>query len=274
MGMCAYVFDKHAPSEGLQRCGKNPGERLACSENRDRSSQVRITLPFETLPVEQAQLPRSARGKVPSWQMFGQPHALRNAPNKQATSDTPAATGADLGLGKPLLVLDFDGVISPLPTTRLDRTQRGHLLFHSGNPNYVYILAGYGTGKNYWVPLDLIERAADLAAQFDIVWASSWGPSCRPLGALLGWATDLPWIDLRHGYGPMQRAKAIREIAGEERTVVWCDDQQTRHAQQHLSTRPGHTLCVRPAKRYGLRAKHLDQILTIPTAKPAAHPRR
>ena len=199
---------------------------------------------------------------VPEWQMLGQPVALAAAQAAGFEEDPPPLTADDLD-DRPVLVLDFDGVVSPLPNTLADKYERGRQFFQAGNKAYVYVLAGYGMGSNYWVSKDLMDAGSELEKKFQIVWASSWDFVCRPLGTLFGVSPDLPWIELIDGYATLERARAIRRIVGEDRPVVWCDDQQTAASQRYMSERAGPTLCIRPAKRYGLRAKHLDRIFTF-----------
>ena len=193
---------------------------------------------------------------------MGRPVAVDHALQAGLIGNPPPLVRENLD-DRPVLVLDFDGVVSPLPTTLADRQDRGRLLFHGGNPAYVYVIAGYGVGSNYWVPVDLVHAAAELHRRFQIVWASSWGFACRPLAAMFGWPTDLPWVDLVDGFGPVERARVIRRVVGEHRATAWCDDQQTPSAQRHMSDRTGPTLCISPAKRYGLRAKHIDKLLAF-----------
>lgn len=86
--------------------------------------------------------------------------------------DPPPLTADELD-DRPVLVLDFDGVVSPLPNTLADKHERGRQFFQAGNQAYVYVLAGYGMGSNYWVSKDLIEAGPELGKMFQIVWASS-----------------------------------------------------------------------------------------------------
>ena len=222
---------------------------------------------LDLLPPEPMLTGSLAKRGVPEWQMLGQPRALADAWAAGFDSDPPPLTNDEVRDGtRPLLFLDFDGVFSPLPSTHLDNYERGQLLFRKGDPNYVYFLAGYGMGSNYWVARELIKAATQLTETFDIVWASTWLFVCRPLGSLVGWPMNLPWVDLGDSNRHHFKAKAIRDLLGDsERTVVWADDHQTPAAQQLLADRPGRTLCIRPPKRSGLRARHLDAILAFPS---------
>ena len=217
------------------------------------------------LPLDPMLVESVAKRGVSEWQMLGQPRALADPWEAGFDSDPPPITADEIRDGhRPLLFLDFDGVFSPLPSTYLDTYERGRLVFRKGDSNYMYFLAGYGMGSNYWVSRDLIDSAVPLAETFDIVWASTWLFACRPLGSLVGWPLDLPWVDLGDVKRRHFKAQSIRALLGDsERTVVWTDDHQTPASQQLLSDRPGRTLCIKPPKRSGLRSKHLDAMLAF-----------
>jgi|GEM_PF-6239814 len=117
---------------------------------------------YETIPVDLSTVPRETAELVPAWQMVSQPFALADAMKRGFERDPLPLKPGDFADSRPILVLDFDGVISPLPTTERDSSERGRLLFQAGNRNYVYIVAAYGMGSHYWVSLDLIEAGEAL----------------------------------------------------------------------------------------------------------------
>lgn len=226
---------------------------------------------LELQPLDEDLAGRLRKKGVPEWQMFGEPRAVVELCERRFQTDPAPVSTNDLEVdtSRPVLFLDFDGVVSPMPVTRKDKSERGHLVFRKNDPGFVYIMNSFGMGSHFWVSLDLIAAAGELAATFDIVWSSSWGVSALPLGALVGWPVDLPFVQLRHddpitGKSNFKtKHEAIAELIGSTtRPVVWCDDHQQAATQRLIADRPGPTLCIKPLKRHGLLNKHIGEMLT------------
>lgn len=173
---------------------------------------------LELLPANATAAARLIERGVPEWQLLGRPKALDDAFREGFTSDDPPpVTQGEIQAGtRPLLFMDFDGVFSPLPTTFLDDRERGRLLFRKGDPSYVYFVAEYGIGAYFWVSCDLVAAAGQLAQEFDIVWASTWLFVCQPLGSLVGWPLDLPWVDLGDRALPELQSQRYSRPVGRE----------------------------------------------------------
>jgi hypothetical protein len=151
--------------------------------------------------------------------------------------------------GKPLLLVDVDGVISLFG-------------FDPCSPPAGVPLALDGT-------LHLISAAAGdhlrrLQEAFEPVWCTAWQEQAdRHLRALLG-LPRWPWISFE-GHRPAPQASwklaAIDAWAGPQRPLAWIDDAHDDRCERWAAGRAGPTLLLRTEPAVGLTAAHLAAAL-------------
>lgn len=176
----------------------------------------------------------------------------------------PLLNGPELSVSPlPLLLLDIDGVLSPL---------------HPPNPeDYQQVTA---TWVMHFLP-GLSKWLAEVTKLATPVWATSWQDSANLDGRLrshLG-LPELPWINFQADGLPVSDTKAESYFLGEvtsklravsalgealsERPLVWCEDDARADAFSWIEKRNQETpsLLVRPEHQIGLTDADLDRIL-------------
>ena len=172
----------------------------------------------------------------------------------QAQSRPPRKRGVESALSttvssmvtKPLLILDVDGVVLPLPRgRRMDGKEPAPAGYHNAR-------AG---GFNVWVPEHLQNELARLMNDFELAWCTSWMDGANDgVGALFG-LPELPVLTAPPN-GPWRwwKLNAVAEHAG-QRPLVWADDDMTSSARRWAAARTAPTLLVRPRPEDGLSAR-------------------
>ncbi len=101
----------------------------------------------------------------------------------------------------------------------------------------------------------------DLAADFDLVWASGWEEKAEEyLPRLLEFPAGLPFLRFERDVGGTESARAhwkleaIDAYAG-ERPLAWIDDALNPACHAWAEERPSPTLLVQTAPAYGLTSK-------------------
>jgi len=165
-----------------------------------------------------------------------------------------AAAGA-----RPLLMVDIDGVIS-LFGPRLREIPGGSLdgRFHSidGTPHFLSATAA--------------AHLLDLAARFDLVWASGWEERAEEhLPHLLGLPARLPFLSFPRGTAGAGAGRvtdahwklgSIDAYAG-KRPLAWIDDAFNPACHAWAGARPAPTLLVQTAPEDGLTAREARLLL-------------
>jgi hypothetical protein len=144
---------------------------------------------------------------------------------------------------RPLLLLDVDGVLQPTGGSvppgyeRLESAESTVVLNQRHGP---------------WL--------VELCDLFEVVWATTWGPSANTvIGARLG-LPDLPHLEL----GDLPRAgtrklSAVQQHVG-DRTLAWIDDELYEDARAWAERRPAPTLLRRTAASVGLTINDLEAL--------------
>ena len=133
-------------------------------------------------------------------------------------------------------------------------------------------------GIPHFLSRDAAAHLGDLAADFDLVWASGWEEKAEEyLPRLLGLPAELPFLRFERSPGRANahwKLAAIEQHAG-PRPLAWIDDafNDACHAWAHA--RPAPTLLVQTAPERGLTAAEVRQLmewarqLGVPPACPA-----
>src|SRR5437763_584695 len=166
--------------------------------------------------------------------------------------------------GRPLLMVDVDGVIS-LYGFDLDIRPAGRFQNVEGIQHYLSATAG--------------EHLRALAQRFELVWCTGWEdranaylPHALSLPAPLPFLTfdGLPGVTPRHW-----KLDAIERHAGVHRPLAWIDDDHDGSADW-AAGRPGPTLLVTTDPAVGITAAHVEELMlwarhiSITAAAPGA----
>ncbi|MBT1176523.1 hypothetical protein JS532_02950 [Bifidobacterium callimiconis] len=144
---------------------------------------------------------------------------------------------------RPLVLIDFDGVINQFPDGKVRRRQNSTGWMRPGDPR-----VGLYSPGNWFVPDhredidtryhgrlrllwsgELVERLKALDAQ--VVWLSTWQPYVDALDLRLGvdWPTE-------HWYDPVTREhrytgkrRTVLDHLADGRPIVWIDDEETTY---------------------------------------------
>jgi hypothetical protein len=146
----------------------------------------------------------------------------------------------------PLLLLDVDGVLNPYAAPACPPGYTEHDLFPGEEP--VRLCPAHGP----WLQ--------ELAARFQIVWATGWGENANRLLVPLLRLPALPVISFPVPFDPRDKLPAIVRYA-ENRPLVWIDDMLASEAFTWAGQRrpPALLISIDPAE--GLTRPVIDQAL-------------
>jgi hypothetical protein len=160
-----------------------------------------------------------------------------------------SAAGNNPESGKPLLLVDVDGVIS---------------LF-GFDPNAL--------PEGEWLHVDGIlhlcsARAAEhlpgLGDQFELVWCTGWEEKANDyLPQWLGLPADLPFLQFERNPGKARahwKLQAIDDFAGHQRPLAWIDDALDEACHEWAAARTGPTLLVQTDPSTGLDEPHAAEL--------------
>lgn len=210
--------------------------------------------------------------------------AMSESPMMAETYDpsvTPAA-----GMPRPLVLLDFDGVVNQFPEDKVRCRQNSTGWMRPGDPR----IALYSPG-NWFIPdrretvnagrhgrmrilwsSELVSRLAALDA--DVVWLSTWQPYTRLLDVNL----EVPWTTERW-YDPVTREgrhtgkrRTVIDRLRQGRPLVWVDDEETTYEAGlalNASEPVAPVLAVGPDARIGISRSQMASIERFVTSPPA-----
>lgn len=166
---------------------------------------------------------------------------------------TSVDDGASPRAGRPLLLLDVDGVLNPLRVRDLPGFTP-HELGEPGTAGHVRVLLSPDHGR--WLTL--------LGDVFDLVWATSWEQEADLLIAeRVGLPRGLPFIRFTEQRGWTSKLPDVIRFVG-ERAVAWVDDQLDPAAHAWAESREAPTLLVETDHRVGLELEHIAMYVPSP----------
>jgi hypothetical protein len=149
--------------------------------------------------------------------------------------------------GTPLLLLDVDGVLNPYAAPACPPGYTEHALFDGEEP--VWICAAHGQ----WL--------RELAARFELTWATAWGDNANWLLAPLLGLASLPVVVFPPPpFRPQDKLPAVRRFA-QNRPLVWIDDQLSPEAHGWAARRRTPTLLIDVDPAEGLTRLVVEQAL-------------
>lgn len=163
-----------------------------------------------------------------------------------------------------LVLLDIDGVLSPVPelTATAQRDEHGvTLTLGAAAP------AGFAWDDTaeLLAHTPLSRACADRLARLDAtrLWVTSWGQEANRVAEVLGWEPlEVLWADPASGWWKLAAVTAVLEARDWER-AVWCDDDldaELDTVTSALEPYGDRVLLVCPDKRVGLSPDDLVRI--------------
>jgi hypothetical protein len=167
-------------------------------------------------------------------------------PHKDGPDRVPRGLEPEPGAGRPLLLVDIDGVISLFGGTELSSASP-----FAGRAGSFHSIDG--------IPHFLSSTAAahllDLQRDFELAWCSGWEEKANEhLPHLLGLPPGLPFLRFERSVGRANahwKLAAIDEFAG-VRALAWIDDALNAACHEWAQARPAPTLLVETQPRHGL----------------------
>lgn len=153
-----------------------------------------------------------------------------------------------------MLLLDVDGVLCPfegsVPLTR-----------RVGPEGYRRVDLAGAHEEYLWISDSNAQHLRRLSRTFDIVWATGWSHNANRVIAPLHQLDELPVVELEFSGEPTWKLPSIRAYVGEDRPVVWVDDDLGEDARRWAQSRRGPTLLVTCEPHVGLTAEAVDRCL-------------
>ena len=151
--------------------------------------------------------------------------------------------------GKPLLLVDVDGVISLFGFSP-DAQPEGEWLHVDG------ILHLWSARAAQYLP--------GLQDQFELVWCTGWEEKANEyLPQWLGLPAELPYLQFERNPGKGRahwKLQAIDDFAGPQRPLAWIDDALDEACRHWADQRVGPTLLVQTEAHVGLDETHAGEL--------------
>ncbi len=154
---------------------------------------------------------------------------------------------------KPFLLVDVDGVLSLFTEPGTPAPIRPDTHFHNEH------------GMGHLIATENCARLLDLAASFDLVWATGWEEKANDeLVRIVGLPAQLPIISFDKGKGKYDhqahwKLGAIEDFIG-SRPTAWIDDALDEACFEWAERRPHPTLLVKVESHTGLDEEAHQQL--------------
>ncbi len=185
-------------------------------------------------------------------------------PHKHEADPAPRGWEPRSAAGKPLLLVDIDGVIS---------------LFGGTSPSSGEMFAGRAgsfhsiDGMPHFLSAAAAAHLLDLQRHFELVWCSGWEEKANEhLPHLLGLPPSLPFLRFERSVGRANahwKLAAIDEFAG-ERALAWIDDALNPACHEWARARPAPTLLVETQPQHGLTEREAAALVEWASALASA----
>ncbi|MFI4989912.1 MAG: HAD domain-containing protein [Solirubrobacterales bacterium] len=172
--------------------------------------------------------------------------------HKDGADPAPQGWAPGSPAGKPLLLIDIDGVIS---------------LFCGWGPSSGAIFAGRAgsfhsiDGMPHFLSATAAAHLLDLQPHFELVWCSGWEEKANEhLPHLLGLPPSLPFLRFERSVGRANahwKLAAIDDFAG-DRPLAWIDDALNEACHEWARARPAPTLLVQTEPEHGLTHREAE----------------
>lgn len=155
--------------------------------------------------------------------------------------------------GRPLLLVDIDGVLSPYAAAECPDGFVEYVLFPN-DPAPHRLRADHGA----WL--------LELSEIYDLVWASAWGiVAHEKLSAILH-LHQFPYVPMPDiPFAPADKVPAIDRYV-EDKAVAWIDDLIVEETLAWATSRKAPTLLVQTDPATGMTRDHVDQLLAWASA--------
>jgi hypothetical protein len=162
--------------------------------------------------------------------------------------------------GRPLLLLDVDGVLNPYVAATCPDGYAEYKFFAGEEP--VRVCPEHGR----WL--------RELATRFELTWATAWGTEANRLLAPLLRLPALPVIEFPPvPFEPRDKLPAVRSFAG-DRPLAWLDDALAPEVRAWAAERHVPTLLIDVDPAIGLTRQAVDECLGWASDSDSASPGR
>lgn len=176
-------------------------------------------------------------------------------PHKHGADPAPQGSEARSAAGKPLLLVDIDGVISLFGGTSASSGE----MFAGRTGSFHSI-----DGMPHFLSAGAAAHLLDLQRHFELVWCSGWEEKANEhLPHLLGLPQSLPFLRFERSVGRTNahwKLEAIDDFAG-ERALAWIDDALNAACHEWARARTAPTLLVETRPEHGL-TEHETKLLS------------
>ncbi|HEX2393599.1 MAG TPA: hypothetical protein VHI77_11875 [Solirubrobacterales bacterium] len=168
-----------------------------------------------------------------------------------STADAPTSglSGEIGNVGRPILAIDVDGVISIFGFEQAPPASEARFQLVDGTMHCINLAAG--------------PRLRRLAEPFDLVWASGWEEKANYyLPSILG-LPDLPYLSFEGAarFGSAHWKLGPLDAYGRGRPLAWIDDNFDRSCFEWADARPEPTLLVPTEPQLGLEEAQTETLL-------------
>ncbi|HEY4824910.1 MAG TPA: HAD domain-containing protein [Solirubrobacteraceae bacterium] len=173
-------------------------------------------------------------------------------PHKDGADRAPRGLEPEPATGKPLLLIDIDGVISLFGG--VERSSGDPFAGRAGSFHSI-------DGMPHFLSSKAAAHLLDLQRDFELVWCSGWEEKAdEHLPHLLGLPPGLPFLRFERSVGRANahwKLAAIDEFAG-VRALAWIDDALNPACHEWAAARSAPTLLVQTEPEHGLTEREAE----------------